>query len=142
LPPPPPVAPPTAPPPPVKPPTAPPTLPPPVKPPPVKPPPSFSDARDKTNVEALTLGLDFVNKLNPTTYTWNMRDGSVVDVDDFGFLAQDLVALEDSVDGHDRLRLTHRENPDKLMISQDRLIPILVKAIQDLSKQIEDLKKN
>jgi hypothetical protein len=126
----------------VKPPTAPPTLPPPVKPPPVKPPPSFSDARDKTNVEALTLGLDFVNKLNPTTYTWNMRDGSVVDVDDFGFLAQDLVALEDSVDGHDRLRLTHRENPDKLMISQDRLIPILVKAIQDLSKQIEDLKKN
>ena len=104
-------------------------------------PPSFSDERDKTNIEALTLGLDFVNKLNPTTYTWNMRDGSLVDVDDFGFLAQDLVALEDSVDGHERLRLTHRENPDKLMISQDRLIPILVKAIQDLSKQIEDLKQ-
>jgi hypothetical protein len=89
----------------------------------------------------LTLGLDFVKQLNPTTYTWNMRDGSVVNVDDFGFLAQDIAALEDSINEHDRLRLTHRENPDKLMISQDRLIPILVKAIQDLSKQIEDLKQ-
>ncbi len=37
--------------------------------------------------------------------------------------------------------MTHRENHDKLMISQDRLIPILVKAIQDLSKQVEDFKK-
>ena len=71
-----------------------------------------------------------------------MRDGSLVGVDDFGFIAQDLAALEDSVDAHERLRLTNRENPDRIMISQDRLIPILVKAIQDLSKQIEDLKNN
>jgi hypothetical protein len=71
-----------------------------------------------------------------------MRDGSLVGVDDFGFIAQDLAALEDSVDEHERLRLTNRENPDRITISQDRLIPILVKAIQDLSKQIEDLKNN
>ena len=71
-----------------------------------------------------------------------MRDGSLVGVDDFGFIAQDLAALEDSVGEHERLRLTNRENPDRITISQDRLIPILVKAIQELSKQIEDLKNN
>jgi RNA-binding protein 16 len=118
----------------------------PTNPPPFFPPyfPSFSisDERDKINIEPLSIGIDFVNDLSPFTYTWNMRDESCVGVEDFGFIAQDLAALEDSVDGHERLRLTNRENPDKLMISQDRLIPILVKAIQDLSNQIEDLKKD
>ena len=102
---------------------------------------SISDERDKTNIESLSIGIDFVNQLNPTTYTWNMRDESVVDVDDFGFIAQDFASVEDSMNAHDRLKLTNRDNPDQIKIDQERLIPILVKALQDLSDQLKDLKQ-
>ena len=111
-------------------------------------PPSFprfsvtSDSRDKENIQPLSLGIDFVNDLNPVTYTWNMRDESRVNVEDFGFIAQDLAALEDSVNEHERLKLTNRDNSEQITIDPERLIPILVKAVQDLSNHAEELKKN
>ena len=50
-----------------------------------------SDARDKTNIQPLVPGLDFVNRLNPVSFDWNPRDGgSRVGIADTGFLAQDL----------------------------------------------------
>ena len=101
---------------------------------------SLSDRRDKTDIKPLALGLDFVNSLNPVTFEWNMRDGAKVGVKDFGFIAQDLVAVEDSLNMADTLQLTLRENPEKLEATQGRLIPILVKAIQDLSAEVELLK--
>jgi hypothetical protein len=120
---------------------------------------SLSDARDKTDIEELPVGLDFVNKLNPVKFTWNMRspepvtlpDGEVIEVDesslkrgveDFGFIAQDLVAAEDELEAHDWLQLSYRSNPEKLEVTQGRLIPILVKAIQELSARVEALEAN
>jgi len=64
----------------------------------------------------------------------------VIDVLDIGFIAQDLVAVEDDLEAHDWLQLTLRDNPDRLEATQGRLIPILVKAIQELSAEIETLK--
>lgn len=101
---------------------------------------AISDSRDKKNIEPLSPGLELVNKLKPVQFDWNMRDGSKVDVPDIGFIAQDLMLLEDESGITDYLKLTYRENPDKLEASYGRLIPILVKAIQDLSKEVESLK--
>lgn len=101
---------------------------------------SLSDIRDKKNVESLTVGLDFINKLNPVKFDWNMRDGGKIDVPDTGFIAQDLMLIEDESGIAEYLKLTYRDNPDKLEASYGRLIPILVKAIQDLSKEVESLK--
>jgi hypothetical protein len=103
---------------------------------------SLSDARDKTNIEPLNVGLNFINSLNPVKFEWNMRDGAKVGVEDFGFIAQDIVELEDSLNSHEWLALTLRNNPDKLEATQGRLIPILVKAIQELTEEVNLLKNN
>jgi hypothetical protein len=50
-----------------------------------------------------------------------------------------LIKLEDETGIADYLKLTYRENPEKLEASYGRLVPILVKAIQDLSKKVENL---
>jgi len=96
---------------------------------------SLSDARDKTNVEESDYGIDFVNSLKPVKFEWNTRDGAKKGVKDLGFIAQDLKELDD-----EHLNLVYDENPDKLEATYGRLIPVLVKAIQDLSKEIEILK--
>jgi hypothetical protein len=118
---------------------------------------SLSDERDKTDVEDLQHGLDFVNQLRPVAFKWWQRkpesvtlpDGTVHEFDDknlkrdepdMGFIAQDIVALEDALGEHDRLRLSYRSNPEALEVTQGRLIPILVKAIQELSAEVESLK--
>jgi hypothetical protein len=110
---------------------------------------SLSDERDKKNISPLDVGLDFVNTLKPVSFDWNMRpkldeEGNVVstgkiDMPDIGFIAQDMVKAEDDLGLADYLQLSYRDNPDALEVSQGRLIPILVKAIQDLSAKIEML---
>ena len=96
---------------------------------------SLSDARDKTNIEESDYGIDFVNSLKPVKFEWDTRDGAKKGVKDLGFIAQDLKELDD-----EHLNLVYDENPDKLEATYGRLIPVLVKAIQDLSKEIEILK--
>lgn len=102
---------------------------------------SLSDARDKKNIESLPTGLEFVNSLNPVKFDWNMRDGGKIDVPDTGFIAQDLVQLEDETGIADYLKLTFRDNPDKLEASYGRLVPVLVKAIQDLSAKVNEIEE-
>jgi hypothetical protein len=99
---------------------------------------ALSDIRDKKNVEELPYGLNIIQALKPVSFDWNMRDGAKVDVPDFGFIAQDLAAVEDQHDA-ERLSLTLRNNPDRLEATPGRLIPILVKAIQELTARIEEL---
>lgn len=98
---------------------------------------ALSDERDKTKIEPLAIGLDFVNKLKPVTFEWDMRDPEGKHgIADTGFIAQDIIALEDEIEAYDYLQLSYRDNPDQLEITQGRLVPILVKAIQDLSTKI------
>jgi hypothetical protein len=113
---------------------------------------SLSDERDKTDIAPLEHGLDFVKQLKPVSFEWNTRpetrtdfEGNEIEVQgkvgiaDIGFIAQDIVALEDSLGAADSLQLSYRDNPEKLEVTQGRLIPILVKAIQDLTAKVEAL---
>jgi hypothetical protein len=101
---------------------------------------ALSDERDKKDITELDYGLDFIGKLRPVKFTWNTRDGLLTDKSDIGFIAQDLAAVEDELDDHDRLRLTLRNNEDRLEATPGRLLPIAIKAIQELSQQNEELK--
>ena len=95
---------------------------------------SLSDKRDKTNIEDSSYGLDLINSLKAVTFDWNMRDGAKVGQKDLGFIAQDLQEVDD-----ENLQLVYSNNPEKLEASYGRLIPVLVKAIQDLSAKVTAL---
>jgi hypothetical protein len=101
---------------------------------------SLSDARDKKEVVELSAGLDFVKKLKPVEFVWDERDEKGKhDIKDFGFIAQDLKKSQEDAKLADTLKLVYEENPEKLEASYGKLIPILVKAIQDLSAKVEAL---
>jgi hypothetical protein len=100
---------------------------------------SLSDARDKKDITSLNAGLDFVSKLKPVAFTWNMRDGGKVDIEDTGFIAQDLQQTQQDT-GITIPGLVYESNPDKLEASYGKLIPVLVKAIQELSAEVTNLK--
>ncbi len=115
---------------------------------------SLSDERDKKDIEDLDTGLDFIKSLKPRKFVWDNRDetiteqqidkdGNISDVEkeiinsnkgkkDFGFIAQEVKSLD-----NDTLRLIYDENPDKLEMSYGKLVPILVKAIQELINELD-----
>jgi len=99
---------------------------------------SLSDARDKTDITPLQAGLDFVERLDPVSFTWNMRDGGKVGIEETGFIAQDLQQVQEDT-GVTIPNLVYDNNPDKLEASYGKLIPVLVKAIQELSAKVDDL---
>ena len=101
---------------------------------------SLSDARDKKEIEELPIGLDFVKGLKPVKFVWDDRDeNGRHDIKDFGFIAQDLKKSQEDAELEDTLKLVYESNPEKLEASYGKLIPILVKAIQDLSAKVEAL---
>ena len=115
-----------------------------------------SDKRDKTDVESLNMGLDFINKLEPITYRWDKRskysDDQSVTPDgahkeeqlDVGFLAQDVEALEKEYgyDFDNKTNLTTQLSEDNQMygLKYSKFVPMLVKSIQELTTQVEMLK--
>jgi hypothetical protein len=116
-----------------------------------------SDKRDKTDVESLNMGLDFINKLEPVTYRWDKRskysDDQSVTPDgahkeeqlDVGFLAQDVEALEKEYgyDFDNKTNLTTQLSEDNQMygLKYSKFVPMLVKSIQELTTQVETLKQ-
>ena len=103
---------------------------------------ALSDARDKKNIEELPIGLDFINTLEPVKFHWNTRDGSKVDIPEFGFIAQQLLEAQEN-SNIIVPNLVNDTVPEKLEASYGALIPIMVKAIKDLtfivSKQQEEI---
>ena len=103
---------------------------------------SLSDARDKTDINQLELGLDFIDSLKPVKFKWQTRDGNSKDgLYEAGFIAQDFQEVQKDNDA-DYLKLVHDNNPDKLEASYGKLVPVLVRAIQELKQEIEELKAN
>lgn len=102
---------------------------------------SLSDIRDKKNIEDIPLGLSYINSMRPVMFDWDRRDGSFEGKKDFGFIAQELDALEESFGYREYTRLVHKDNPDKWEADPMKTFPILIKAIQELSSDIEKIKK-
>lgn len=101
---------------------------------------SLSDARDKKDVTDLRAGLDFINGLRPVEFVWDERDEEGRhDVSDFGFIAQDLKAAQEDVEMSDVLKLVYESNPERLEAGYGKLVPILVKAVQELTERVKAL---
>ena len=114
-----------------------------------------SDIRDKTDIVTLpsNAGLNFVNQLRPVTYVWDNRDNYY----DFGhakfgerdhskkatrkhtgFIAQEVKEIEESIGWGDD-HIVDTSNEHSLALKYSALIPILTKAIQELSAKVEAL---
>jgi hypothetical protein len=96
-----------------------------------------SDARDKTNIAPIPHGLDFVKQLNPVSY--NFKVSRTNDTPNgnkrYGFLAQDILALE----GENNV-IIDNEQPNHLKYQGEALVPVLVKAIQELKAEFDAYK--
>ena len=91
-----------------------------------------SDKRLKKDISPLSVGLDTLLKIQPVEFKWKINNGS-----DKGFIAQDLYEVYPEAA---QKPLTDNFEKDPWTIDQTRLIPLLVKSIQDQQKIIEDLK--
>jgi hypothetical protein len=99
---------------------------------------SPSDERDKKNVAALEIGLDFILGLRPVAFDWNMRDGGKKDIPDVGFIAQEVEPLQNVLPQGDNLNVVHYQaQDDRYFMQSANLIPVLVKAIQEQQSQIQ-----
>ena len=96
-----------------------------------------SDARDKTNVADLTLGLEFISGLQPRTFDWDIRN---CDVDKgrkaMGFIAQEVLEVVE-ISNAEYTALVDTNNPDQYTLAESKLIPILVNAIKELTARLE-----
>jgi hypothetical protein len=100
---------------------------------------NLSDKRDKKDIVPLEIGMNFIEKIKPVRFTWNMRDGGKKDIPEIGFIAQDLQQAQ--LDSNLTIpNLVCNMNSDSLGITQSTLIPILVKSIQELKVTIDHLK--
>ncbi len=103
---------------------------------------SLSDARDKKNIQELTIGLNFITKLKPRQFNWdkrewygdNISDGSKMkEAPTAGFIAQELDETQTTT-GAEWLNLVLKDNPEKWEATYGNLLPVMVKAIQELSE--------
>ena len=101
---------------------------------------ALSDRRDKKNIKDLEIGLNFIDDLKPVTFDWNRRDGSKPGKKEVGFIAQDLDETQIKYNLEEHLEIVLKDNPDKLEAAPGKILPILVKAIQELSVQNKELK--
>jgi hypothetical protein len=91
-----------------------------------------SDERRKENISLLSYGLSEVLKLTPKKFNFKIDEYKKPYM---GFIAQDIVdiipeSVQSYIDGEEQY----------YAMNYDNLVPILVKAIQELSAQIEELK--
>jgi hypothetical protein len=101
---------------------------------------ALSDIRDKTNIMPLNYGIDFIKKLNPVSFDWDMRDGGKIGISEIGFIAQELQQAQ--IDSQINIpNLVSDVNRDKLEASYGVLIPIMVKALKEQQATIDDLKQ-
>ena len=91
---------------------------------------------NQINWDADYAGLHFIEQLKPVKFIWNMRDGGIVGLQAFGFIAQELLEAQTIV-GITVPKLVTTTNPDKYEVAPAALLPIMVKAIQELNAKFE-----
>ena len=102
---------------------------------------ALSDARDKCDIQTLNSGMDFLRAVRPVTFTWNMRDGAKVGQRETGFIAQELEQVLNNstvkqwLDG----LVISNEDRTRLEASPGKLLPLVIRALQELEDRIAAL---
>jgi hypothetical protein len=114
---------------------------------------SLSDERDKINIKDTSVGLDFINSIIVREFNWDRRECYLTDDNNditkvvkdgskasnkisMGFIAQELKSAQEKFEV-EYLNLVNEENPDKMEATPGNLLPVMVKAIQELSLKID-----
>jgi hypothetical protein len=107
-----------------------------------------SDIRLKRNIIPISYGLNEILALNPSKFNWKEKFApSEEDKDMLGFIAQEVQTIipeavesfgQDVHVNTDNIEYTV-ENP--LRVNEKFIIPVLVKAIQELKAELDELKK-
>ena len=118
---------------------------------------SSSDSRDKTDVTDFTKGLDWIKALRPVTYRWDRRTWYGTDEEPYGtpdgskkrsklhigFLAQEALEIEKSngygSSNDDSLVVNLTEDGMSYGMKYERLVPVLVNAVKELSAKNDAL---
>ena len=118
---------------------------------------SSSDSRDKADITDFNIGLNWVKDLRPITYKWDKRSWYGTEEEPYGtpdgskksskvhigFLAQEVLEVEkangfgDSADTMLTCNLT--EDEQRYGMKYERLVPVLVNAIKELSAKNDAL---
>lgn len=98
-----------------------------------------SDRTLKENITTSDLGLDFVNKLKPVSFTW--KDPQSDDKKHYGIIAQDVeqVFIDEGKTLDDFGAISKREG-HTMGVAYTEFIAPLLKAVQELSAEVETLK--
>jgi hypothetical protein len=103
-----------------------------------------SDARLKQNISQITYGLDAIAALNPVKFNWiDEFEPSEDGKDMLGFVAQEVLeVLPEAVElfGND-IVLNGETITTPLRVNEKFIIPVLVKAIQELSADLTSAKQ-
>ena len=101
---------------------------------------AVSDVRDKADIQDLALGLEFLKEVKPRQFAWDMRHtGANKGERTSGFVAQEVQKIVEKFDAVEYAKLVDTANENQWMLSQTQFVPILVKAIQELSAKVEAL---
>jgi hypothetical protein len=107
---------------------------------------SLSDERVKSDIIALSDGLDIVKQLRPVTFKYNdtsedadgnKRLGASVDKVRYGFIAQEVEEVAPQYVETGIGYINNEEVDDFKSMSTTRMIPMLFKAVQELSAKLE-----
>jgi hypothetical protein len=104
-----------------------------------------SDARAKEKISPSTLGLDFVNDLNPVSYEWKAKKENKMNQTHYGIIAQEVVETlqKHGIKSMEEFGgIVHDGGEETLYGARyQQFIPILMKAVQELSAEIKELKE-
>jgi len=114
-----------------------------------------SDVRIKKDIEDNELGLDFINDIRTVTFKkkapseypkeFSQQDSEVTkrknpDRIHYGFIAQEVKKAMDKA-GHPEFTVWSEQSDSMQELGETEFITPLIKAVQELSQQVEDLKK-
>jgi hypothetical protein len=103
-----------------------------------------SDSRVKSDIADLTDGLTILNQLRPVTYKYNTKSEFYNPIDEtttrYGFIADEVKTVAPQYIKEGEGKVDGVDVDDFKTLSQTKMIPMLVKAIQEQQEQIEQLK--
>ena len=98
-----------------------------------------SDKRLKENIEPIENSLEKIQKLQGVEFDW--KDEYQDKGHDIGFIAQDVESIEGLQPIVKETWNIKTKKDDVKVVSYEKVVPLLVEAIKDQQKQIDELKK-
>jgi len=115
-----------------------------------------SDIRLKEDIQDEEVGLDFINDLRPVTFQWKKEKDIPSDMKAYkegsekrtmngkynhGFIAQEVKEVIDNHNIKDGFDMWQEDEADgRQRVAPSALMPLMVKAVQELSTQVDELK--